>query len=690
MEAVKHLSVPYEIIVSIDNGTPDTLNYFESIRRDYNIRILEVNFKDLSQSRNSATKEANGRYITFIDADDLMSANWLDTAYKLALSQPETIIHPEYSITFGDDNLIWQKRNSGDRSIDTLCMIDNNLWDSPCFANREIFKKYPYHPNGNGFGYEDKKFNSDTLYDNISHIVAPHTLLFVRRKNSGSMLRSAISDKVTLAPTPLLSYEDIRSIDLAQIDPLLTHNNAPRNSALSSTVRHSTKHMLAKVHSKAKRYDTYLRLIQPLREKRQSRVSEHLKERYPDWMMESWKKIHKIDNTVFPSKDLLKGLTWYSAENKAPGYAYTQLVQSLSSKPDTLFFVPHIIKGGADLVFINYANELQKSKKEWQIAMLQTEAKLSVWKEKISKKIDFIDIYELFKTLDYQTQQRLLATFVTQNGVKRIIVGNSQMAYDFISSHSILLRRLDVAIYCFAFGEEFDDEGRLWGHIHTGIPKIYPSIHRIITDNQNTVNKLSAEYAFDPDKFSVHYQPTSATIQPSVHNDKIPIRILWASRVCKQKRPDIIKAVSNRLDQKEFAIDAWGQLEEGLTEHYFDDSKISYKGPFNGMDSLPTSDYDLFIYTSEGDGVPNVLQEITAAGLPIIASNVGGIREFVQTGKTGYLVENHEDIDEYIKAIHEFKNKDLRIRLNRNAQKMLTEKFSKETWTQNVSKDFDK
>lgn len=688
-KAVEKLEATFEIIVSIDNGTPETLDYFKSLKSDYEIKILEVGFRDLSASRNNAVVQSKGEYITFLDADDLVSSNWLKVAMRVAKSNPPSIIHPEYSITFGDDNLMWQKKNSSDKILDTLYMVDNNLWDSPCLAPRNIFEKYPYYPNGSGFGYEDKKFNSDTLAADIKHLVAPQTILFVRRKISGSMLLGAVSNKITMAPTPLLSFDKVHRLDLSKANTVIAEHKIMRNISKMGRVKHMTKKVLVKTHGKAKQYKTYSRFVRPLRELRQDKILHNLRDQYPDWMTKSWKNIHKIDNSIFPSKELLKGLQWYNSENITPGYKYTKLVQSFSSKPDTLFFVPHIIKGGADLLFINYANELQLQK-GWHIAMLQTEATLSVWKEKISDNIDFIDLNEQFKDIDSATQHRLLATLLVQNKIKRVIIGNSQMAYDFIHEYDTLLKHLNITVYCFAFGEEFDEEGRLWGHIHTGIPKIYSSIYRIITDNRNTVNKLSAEYAFDNNKFRVHYQPTASAIRPSIKNQNKLVRILWASRICKQKRPDIIKAISNKLDPDSFQIDVWGQLEEGLTKSYFDDSRITYKGPFNGMDTLPTSDYDLYIYTSEGDGIPNVLQEITAAGLPIIASNVGGIHEFIKINETGYLIEDHEDIDEYVKAVQKLTDPKLRRKLNSNAQKLLTSQFSKDTWLKGISDDFDK
>ena len=690
LQAAKRLekeNLSYEIIVSIDNGDKETLDYFKRYADNPIFRVLEVSFKDLSESRNNAAASAHGDYIAFIDADDLMSENWLTSAYAAVKDSPGSIVHPEYSITFGDDNLIWQKRNSNNDATDILGLIDNNQWDSPAFAEKRIFINTPYVRNGNGFGFEDKHFNSETLSKKIPHIVAPETILFVRRKLTGSMLRESSSDWATLAPTSLLSFENVKKLKLQKKAETLK-NNFSSGVLKESVITHGKKG-LKLIHKVGKKSEIYNKAIEPLRRARHEKKRLGLELIYPVWMTDAWKSIHKIDNSTFPAKDLLFSLPRYNSQDTVSAEKYIHLVQQFPKQPDTLFFVPHLIKGGADMLFINYANELHETRPDWNIAVLQTEQKTSVWGDKLNKDIPFINLFDAFSGLNFETQYRLLATVVTQNNIKRIVVGNSQLAYDFLSRHQTLINRLGIAIYCFAFGEEFDEEGRLWGHIHTGIPRIYPIVRHIITDNKNTVTKLQNEYGYNEDKFRVHYQPTTVIPVPSIHNTHKPIRILWASRVCKQKRPDILKAVSNKLDSDIFSIDAYGQLEEGLTEQYFNDSKVTYKGPFNGIASIPTTNYDVYFYTSEGDGVPNVLQEMTASGLPIVASNVGGIKEFIMTGKTGILIEDHENIDDYVAGLKQYLDSDFRTKMNIGAQKLLSDQFSKKTWKESIAKDID-
>jgi glycosyltransferase involved in cell wall biosynthesis len=61
-------------------------------------------------------------------------------------------------------------------------------------------------------------------------------------------------------------------------------------------------------------------------------------------------------------------------------------------------------------------------------------------------------------------------------------------------------------------------------------------------------------------------------------------------------------------------------------------------------------DADVFVLPSEREGMPLVLLEAMAMGLPIVATNVTGNRDVVQDGKNGYLVPL-DDIAAFRKAL---------------------------------------
>ncbi|MGC9329852.1 MAG: glycosyltransferase family 4 protein, partial [Candidatus Hinthialibacter sp.] len=57
---------------------------------------------------------------------------------------------------------------------------------------------------------------------------------------------------------------------------------------------------------------------------------------------------------------------------------------------------------------------------------------------------------------------------------------------------------------------------------------------------------------------------------------------------------------------------------------------------------------DLVALTSGNEGLPVVIIEALASGVPVLATRVGGVPELIEDGKTGYIVEpyNVESIAE--------------------------------------------
>lgn len=51
---------------------------------------------------------------------------------------------------------------------------------------------------------------------------------------------------------------------------------------------------------------------------------------------------------------------------------------------------------------------------------------------------------------------------------------------------------------------------------------------------------------------------------------------------------------------------------------------------------------DVLTLTSFNEGMPNVLYEAFACGLPVIAANVGGVPEVIENGKNGFLIEPNQ------------------------------------------------
>lgn len=55
--------------------------------------------------------------------------------------------------------------------------------------------------------------------------------------------------------------------------------------------------------------------------------------------------------------------------------------------------------------------------------------------------------------------------------------------------------------------------------------------------------------------------------------------------------------------------------------------------------------FDIFLLTSFGEGLPNVVLEAQSAGLPIVATEAGGVAEAVEPGVTGWVVDPPDPVE---------------------------------------------
>jgi glycosyltransferase involved in cell wall biosynthesis len=86
---------------------------------------------------------------------------------------------------------------------------------------------------------------------------------------------------------------------------------------------------------------------------------------------------------------------------------------------------------------------------------------------------------------------------------------------------------------------------------------------------------------------------------------------------------------------------------------------------------------DIFVMTSEREGLPNVLLEAMSCGLPCIAKNLPGITDWIiKDGETGLLFDGNDP--EYIsnKINSLIKNAGLRNKISSGAAEFIGDNFS--------------
>ena len=96
---------------------------------------------------------------------------------------------------------------------------------------------------------------------------------------------------------------------------------------------------------------------------------------------------------------------------------------------------------------------------------------------------------------------------------------------------------------------------------------------------------------------------------------------------------------------------------------------------------------DLIVLPSKMEGNPRVLVEAMMLKVPIVATNVPGIRDIVQHEETGYLVAGDlpEDLSSAIS--HVLGNRQFALRISQNAYEFAKQRFSKEQAMKRIGED---
>ena len=83
--------------------------------------------------------------------------------------------------------------------------------------------------------------------------------------------------------------------------------------------------------------------------------------------------------------------------------------------------------------------------------------------------------------------------------------------------------------------------------------------------------------------------------------------------------------------------------------------------------------FDVFVLTSLWEGLPRVIVEAMASGIPVVATYIDGTKEIVQEGLTGFVVQPHEIEKMAERVIRLLNSTDLRGQFSQVAKKSVEE-----------------
>lgn len=616
------------------------------------LKIIEVDNGSLGLSRNDGIAVCEGEYIYTADGDDLISENYfLDFINFYKNDNFKYAYFPEYVIAFGDD--YFYTRYNDLEVVTPYSFITTHPYISRICAHNSVFELVKYQDTRlkEGYAYEDWLFNSDLVAENINIKIVPNTALFYRQR-SGSLLRqsNSISTK-QIPPSKLFDPETYVVV------------SEKYNIDLSTT----------------------------------SRLSDDLFEN--NRLMNLMDKANTIEPQI--NKIAYKNSIQYNSSmySKHVGKAYFDIAKLITNKKfDEVFLFPFISKGGAEKYLLEIINRISIIYPERDILLIIGEGEKIPSNKVTTPNVTCIDIHNFSDFIS--DEERLLITIkIIQSCAKKSRIHYRQSAYadSFLKKYSKLFNENDQIYYRFSdsliieknkTSKGFSPFSTILNHIDL-LSKVITDNETIILNDQNRLGKKSNKWSFLP-------APIDAS-NNSHHGDYYSRskNIIWASRLDKEKRPQLIEKINNAINDPRIKIDVYGScvLDFNFMNFSNPTNTINYKGSFNGLNSLNLQDYGIFLYTSYYDGLPNILLEAMAAGLLVIAPNVGGISEIVKHKETGYLIEHTDNDDQmadrYAAAIKEILACPEQIEaLTNNATKLLQERHSYERYDQHIRELF--
>jgi len=642
-----------EVVATLDRTHDDNLRRIVRAwsERFSAFHVHEVSLGDPALSRNYAVSQARGRYIATHDGDNLYGRSWLARAHDHVQGRGLCVAHPLLIWIFQGRHTFWAQGPIEDLS-DFLRL---NPWDTVCLAPREVFERVPYRAATHALAYEDWAWNCDTIAAGFEHVFVPETLIAKREKpahlsNEGAWIASG----KTVHPNPL--FETIlRTLP----PPGPPDPPGPAVQPPSPPSPGSVRYLRAKEAFKRRHPVAFRRLL---------RVKQRLTGTLPPepaapapastpptpaWALRELDELKQLEPALGDYSRLSLWPLWRTGLSR---FITPEMGALLDAERPVVMLLPWLERGGADLEALHYLHAVEGP----TFAVLTAHGE-NRWKDRVPPGCTVVDLSHM--DIARELKLALLHRLLLQCRPRLIHNLNSKEAYDLFLAHPASFdgMRKCATFFC----ADQTESGAVTGYIVEYLPRLLGFFDRISTDSDSFRRYLIEllglpqervewhRMPFSPPHFPMQREPASPRrVQPSAQR---PLRLLFAGRFDRQKRPDLAFEIVRGLIAEGLPVqlDLWGAAH--LDPHYFPvpdplPAGIRYRGAFDGLAGLPLEEYDLLLMPSKWEGLPNTLLEAMGNGLPVMAAAVGGVPELVDE-RTGWRIDAIDDVEAYRSAL---------------------------------------
>ena len=166
----------FELIIIDDGSTDNTKEVITSIK-DNRIRYYKKKNEERGIARNFGVKKSKGKYINFVDSDDILYNNHLQTAFDIIQNHNFPIFNLDYDVknTKGE-NINYNKTNKLPHVLNKKLLKGNIISINALIIIRKIFNEFSF--------YEDRLFIGGEDWLLWLKISSKYDIYFINEKTS--------------------------------------------------------------------------------------------------------------------------------------------------------------------------------------------------------------------------------------------------------------------------------------------------------------------------------------------------------------------------------------------------------------------------------------------------------------------------------------------------------------------------
>ncbi len=303
-----------------------------------------------------------------------------------------------------------------------------------------------------------------------------------------------------------------------------------------------------------------------------------------------------------------------------------------------------------------------------------------------SKKFSFNTIKELFKFVYASKVHKL----TIQNTIKdKIKLDDSLVLYSYwmnsVSLSATYFKKYDCKAICRAHGADLYDYRTPFNHQFLR-KYLIKNLDYIFPVSEDGVRHLKQKSKNSNNIVSMHLGTfDNGNSEFQIDNEFI---LVSCSNAVKLKRIDLIidalsKMESNNIRWIHFGDGVELEALKLMAKEKLQNLNFEFKGNIPNLeirDFYKTSNVDLFINVSSTEGVPVSIMEAISFGIPVIATNVGGVSELIKDNYNGCLIDpnsSSEDVKKHIEKVMALKREEY-LTFRKNARNSFLEFWESE------------